>query len=142
MKTNRVSPIITVALLMVTSFTACRKEADPNPDLSARVVGNYTLTAINQSGKTYTINAQTTGKMSVVRESATSVGLTIDVTNSSSPSNNIKGSTTGIAVQDAGNGEVNLVKDGSSFAKGGNNTLTIKVAPTDGSTPYELVGTK
>ncbi|GAB2590408.1 hypothetical protein [Spirosoma areae] len=142
MKTIRISPIIGIALLLMTTFTACKKEAELHPELSARVVGNYTLTALKENGKTYTINAQTKGKMNVVRESATSVGVTVEVTNSSSPADNLQFSATGVSVEDAGNGEVNLSKNGSTFAKGGNNSFTIKLIPNDGSTPFELVGTK
>ena len=95
MKTMRISLLVGVTLLLATFFTACKKEADPTPELSARVVGNYTLTALKQSGKTYTINAQTTGKMSVLRESATLVSLTVDVI-TGSPTDNIHFTATGV----------------------------------------------
>lgn len=142
MNTNCLLTRIAITLFTIIGFTACQKEAEPSPELSARVVGNYTLTALMENGKTYTINAQTKGKMTVVRESATSVGVTVEVTTSSSPADDLQFMATGVSLEEAGNGEVNLSKNGSVFAKGGNNSLTIKIAPIDGSAPYQLVGTK
>ena len=127
---------------MLTLFTACKKEADLDPELSARVVGNYTLTGLKASGTLYTVNAKTTGKMSVVRETATSVSISADVTNSGSPSDDFHLKATNVSLADIGGGEVSLTKDGSTFAKGGNNTLSISVAPIDGSTPFQFIGTK
>ncbi|GAB3506905.1 hypothetical protein GCM10027341_40720 [Spirosoma knui] len=141
MKPIRFTQITCIALFMTLSFAACKKEADPNPELSAKVVGNYTLTGIKQNGTLYNVNAKTTGRLNVVRESATSVQMTVDVTNGNA-ADDIRFTVNNVTVQDAGNGEVNLLKDNSAFAKGGNNKLSISVAPTDGSTPYELIGTK
>ncbi len=141
MKTSSMYRLSCMVLLLITGFTACKKEAEPNPELSARVVGTYTLTRIKTNGKLYTINAQTNGKMSVIRESATAVSVNIDVT-TGSPTDNIHFSATNVSLRDAGNGEVDLVKDNNSFARGGNNTLTVSVSPLDGSDPYDLIGTK
>lgn len=142
MKTTRISQIIALALLTMTGFTSCKKEAGTNPELSARVVGNYTLTGIVTGGKTYTVNAQTSGKMSAVRESATTVNVTVDVITSTSPANDVHFTATSVILQDASNGEVTLTKDSFTLGKGGNNTLSIKIAPTNGSAPFELIGTK
>ncbi|MBD2699967.1 hypothetical protein IC229_04930 [Spirosoma sp. BT702] len=141
MKTTRYFLISSIAILLLVSFSACKKEAEPAAELSSRVVGNYTLTGIRQNGTLYTVNSKTVGKMNVVRESATSVQLSVDVSNGNA-AENIQFTANNVTLQEAGNNEVNLLKDNASFAKGGNNSLSIKVAPTDGSTPFELIGSK
>ncbi|NIJ51007.1 hypothetical protein [Dyadobacter arcticus] len=139
MKTfNRILVLFTV----IACLTACsKKEADPAPELSARISGDYKVTYLKQDGKTFTLNGSTKGTIKVSAESAEMAQVIVDVSNGN-PSDDIKGVINNIALKDIGGGEVELIANGFTLGKGGNNQITVKVAPVDGSAPYEFIGIK
>jgi hypothetical protein len=120
-----------MAVMVISVMTGCKKEIEPSPELSARVTGSYTISKIETGGKTYSA-AQTNlkGGVSVTRESDSSVGMDLNITTKDN-GDFLQGSVDGISLTDAGNGEVNLVKDGDSFGKGGNGKVSIKVSDTN-----------
>jgi hypothetical protein len=142
MKTNRSTFIFCITFFVGYYLVACSKsDEQPAPELSAQVVGTYKLTTISRHDSLFNINPSTNGTMSVVRESASSVKLIVDVTNGNSASD-IHVNVPNTTVEDAGNNEVNLINSGFNYGKGGNSKLTINISPKDGSAPYQLIGTK
>ncbi len=131
MKAHYFTRAAVTAMVCIAALTGCKKEADPSPELSARVTGSYTISSIETGGKTYpAVQTNLKGGLKVVRESETSVGIDLNITTKDN-GEFLQGNVGGVSVTDAGNGEVNLVKDGDSFGKGGNGQISIKVSDTN-----------
>lgn len=133
--------ITLIALFIAVSFTACKKEAEVDPDLANRVAGRYSLSKIELNGTTKAIkDTYFTGMMEVKRESATSVTLILDVKGiNNSPF--LTDTYDNVTVTDVGNGEVELTKDGNNLGRGGKNTLALRGTDTVGAA-FVLTGTK
>lgn len=133
--------ITLLALFIAVSFTACKKEADVDPDLANRVAGRYSLSKIEVNGTTKAIkDTYFTGAMEVKRESATSVTLILDVKGiNNSPF--LTGNIDNVTLTDVGNGEVELTKDGNNLGRGGKNSLALRGTDTAGAA-FVLTGTK
>lgn len=141
MNTNQIFRTIIIALFFTISLSACRKEADVETDLANRVTGRYSLSRFELNGKTYPIDqTDFVGSMEVVRETATSVTLKMDVKTSKGVSFMV-GTGKNITLTDMDNGEVELTKDGNKVGHGGKNSLSIRGADTEGE-PFVITAMK
>ncbi len=131
MKTSSFARTAVMAVLCIAALTGCKKEIEPSPELSARVTGSYTIASIETDGKTYpAVQTNLKGGLTVVRESETSVGIDLNITTKDN-GDFLQGNVSGVSVTDAGNGQVNLMKSGDNFGKGGNGQISIKVSDTN-----------
>ena len=127
MKTSPFVRTALMAVMLIAALTGCKKEADVNPELSARVTGSYTISKVELGGKTYPADqTNLKGSITVSRESDASVGIDLNITTKNN-GDFLQGSVSGVSLTDAGGGEVNLVKDGDQIGKGGNGKVSIKV---------------
>ncbi|WP_143092579.1 hypothetical protein [Arsenicibacter rosenii] len=131
MKTSSFARTAVMAVLCIAALTGCKKETEPSPELSARVTGSYTISTIETGGKTYQAGqTNLKGGLTVVRESETSVGIDLNITTKDN-GDFLQGNVSDVSLTDAGNGEVNLVKSGDNFGKGGNGRISVKVSDSN-----------
>ena len=140
---NRATVIV---LLIVGSLTACKQTngpgTEPSPELSSRVVGQYTLKQIAANGQTSSaVDEDLQGGAKISRVSANSVSLELSIIEASTGDEVLTRAVSDINVTDAGNNEVSLIKESSMIGKGGANKLSINVVGGSG-VAYVLLMTK
>jgi|GEM_PF-3165070 len=118
-----------LTLLVAATLTACKQNSDPQPessDLAARVTGQYTYASLTTGGKTYPADETSLkGGVTVTRQSENSVTMQFNIRSTATNQPFLDGSATGITLREAGNGEVDLVHEGETVARGGKNKLVI-----------------
>lgn len=133
-----------LALLVAASLSACKKENDPAPaaDLADRLSGQYTLAQVTVNGKSYSASeAGLKGGGSVTRQSASTVSMMLNINDSSTGEGFLNGSVDDITLTDAGNGEVDLSKDGDKIGRGNQHKLTLN-GKDDKNVPFTFTMTK
>jgi hypothetical protein len=129
--------LIYLLLILPLTFTACKKDTEVNPDLAKRVSGNYTFSSVIIDGKTYDIDeTNISGEADLKRETANTVTLALDF-KIGKQSNS--GNVLGIELTEAGNGEVELAKDGDYIGTAGNGKFSFKMTDSDGK-KFTIIG--
>lgn len=124
-----------VALLVGTTlFTACKKEnvvVEP-VDAATQATGKYTYSELSYNGKTVPASeTNLKGTISVSRESASKVGMVLDIRQKSSNEEFMVFDVDDVHVTDQGNGSLSFSYDGEEVAKLKGKKLTINGVDDD-----------
>ncbi|WP_234736745.1 hypothetical protein [Tellurirhabdus bombi] len=129
--------LIYLLLILPLMLTSCKKDNDVDPDLAKKIAGNYTFSSIIMDGKTYDIDeTNISGEADLERETATTVTLSLDF---SIGKQSNSGSIKSIELKDAGNGEVELAKDGDYIGTAGNGKFSFKMTDSEGN-KFTIIG--
>lgn len=132
-------------LLSTTLFTACKKPPiDPvTPvDAATQSAGTYTYSALAYNGITVPADQTTLkGTIRIVRQTATTVSMNLDIRQRADGSEFIVGSLNGVIVTDNGSGKLSLTYQGDSIATIVNNKLTVESEDEKGVS-FSLTATK
>ncbi|GAB3504536.1 hypothetical protein GCM10027341_34990 [Spirosoma knui] len=129
-------------LLVAVSFTACKKDnPDPSPDLGNRVAGQYTFSELSFNGQTRPASqTNLKGSVRVVRQTATSVSMQLDIRSKSGDEEFLVGSVENIDLTNNGN-DVELRAQGDKIAYVSSNKLIIN-GRDDNNTEFTITATK
>ena len=137
--------LVVFVLLIVASLSACKKGQDvidPAPDAATTVAGKYTFSELSYNGKVVSAaNADLKGTIKLTRQSATVVGMSIDLRAKSDNSEFIVENLTGVEVADLGSGTTGLRYDGDQIAQIKGTKLTIS-GKDEGGVSFSLTATK
>jgi hypothetical protein len=128
-------PVGLLALLMLALLTGCKKNSEEaQPDMGTRLEGQYTLSEVELNGTKYPAGqTNLKGGVSVTRVSASSIKMAFAIVNKKDGSDFISGSAEDVSLSEAGNGQVNLSKDGDTIGYASGNKLSIKGVDDDGT---------
>lgn len=133
-------------LAVAALLSSCKKdsEVEPQGDLSDRIAGQYTLTALTLNGKEYPASqANIKGGVSVARATANTVDIDFNIVQKADGSEFVTGTAEDVTLTDLGGGQVELRISGQpeALGKGGKNKLELN-GVDDGGTRFTLVLTK
>lgn len=133
-----------LVLLLAVLVTACKKgeNADPSPDLAARVAGTYTYSELKTGGKTYKASdTNLKGTISLTRQTATTVAIKLAIVNKSTNESFADDAADDVDVVDLGSGNVELHYNGNTIAKISGNKISIE-GEDDAGTEFTLSASK
>ncbi|GAA4467394.1 hypothetical protein GCM10023189_51000 [Nibrella saemangeumensis] len=125
---------VMLVLLAAVSFTACKKEVEPDPDMASQIAGSYTYTEAKIGGKTYPASqTNIKGSVKVIRETANTVSLDLNIRAKSDNSDFLVGSVDGIELTDAGSGTIGLRVESDEIAQVKGDKIIIKSTDDTGA---------
>ncbi len=133
-----------IALAVPFMLASCSKSSDEvNPDLGVRVSGSYAFSRVIIDGKESPIEqSNITGGAIIDRLTETTVKVNFDFKVATSRT---QGFVDNVILTDAGNGEVELNKDGFNLGRYGKNVVSLKVNLTNSAGAQQaivLIGAK
>lgn len=125
---------VLLVLFAAVSFTACKKEVEPEPDMASRVAGTYTYTEAKIGGKTYPASqTNIKGSVKLIKETANTITLDLNIRTKSDNSDFLVGSVENVDLTDAGNGTIGLRVESDEVAQVKGSKITIKSTDDTGA---------